>query len=91
MQLGLTDIFSTASDLSGISPSTSLVVSDMIHQANIEIDEKGSTGSAATIIQFLRMRTPNLSFVADQPFLFFIIDEENKIPLFAGKVVNPKS
>lgn len=89
-QLGLRDIFTPASDLGGIASSTSLAVSDVIHQANVEIDEKGGSGSAATVVQFLRMRTPTMSFVADQPFLFFIVDQKTNIPLFAGKLSNPQ-
>ncbi|KAK6636971.1 hypothetical protein RUM43_010637 [Polyplax serrata] len=90
VSLGLRDIFTSASDLGGIASSTSLAVSDVVHQANVEIDEKGGSGSAATVVQFLRMRTPTMTFVADQPFLFFIVDKKTKIPLFAGKLANPQ-
>lgn len=83
-------MFNSLSDLSGMSPSSkNLAVSNMIHQSTIEIDEKGSSASASTILIMSRRRTPTLSFIADQPFLFFIMDDKYNVPLFAGKIFNP--
>ncbi|KAK6640778.1 hypothetical protein RUM44_012475 [Polyplax serrata] len=95
-KLGLTDVFTAESDLSGIANGElSLQLSHLIHQADIEIDEDGSTASAATfeIVQTLSLEVYSdlLQFKADHPFLFFIIDKVNGIPLFASKVVNPKT
>ncbi|PSN47152.1 hypothetical protein C0J52_13493 [Blattella germanica] len=46
-QLGVTDIFSDKADLSGIS-SEALSVSDLIHTAQIEVDETGTKASASS-------------------------------------------
>lgn len=67
-------------------------MSTVIHQAGVEIDESGTTASAATAVIFKLTSAPLNSpfhFNADHPFLFFILDKANNIPLFAGKVVNP--
>ena len=90
--MGLNDLFTTAANLKGIAPDDNLVVSQVLHEANVEIDEEGSVASAATGIFFevtSFVPTDNLDFIADHPFLFFILDRANKVPLFAGKVVNP--
>ncbi|KAK6640780.1 hypothetical protein RUM44_012477 [Polyplax serrata] len=93
-ELNVTDIFSAAANLSGISTQyNNLRVTKMIHQASVEIDEDGSTASAATgvfveVLSFPKS-SDHLEFKADHPFLFFILDRANGIPLFAGKVADP--
>lgn len=47
--MGLTDIFTSKSNLSGLlSPPRSLYVSNAIHQAIVDVNEKGSEAAAAT-------------------------------------------
>jgi hypothetical protein len=48
-QLGLTDVFTINSDLGRITTQKGiLTVSDIIHKAELEVNEKGGTASAAT-------------------------------------------
>ena len=47
-QLGMHDIFSAASDLTGIAATPPLYVSDVMQKATIEVDERGATAAAAT-------------------------------------------
>jgi hypothetical protein len=48
-QLGLTDIFTINSNLGGITTqNATLTVSDIVHKAELEVNEKGGTASAAT-------------------------------------------
>ena len=48
-QLGLTDVFTTKSDLGGITThDQTLSVSDIVQKAELEVNEKGGTASAAT-------------------------------------------
>jgi hypothetical protein len=89
--LGVVDIFDEASaDLSDITDE-SLFVSDILHEAKIEVNEEGSEAAAVTGIQ-LDTRAGGsgpLSLKIDRPFMFVIQDLKNNIPLFMGKIVNP--
>lgn len=82
------DVFTGASNLSGMSPNP-FYVTDAFHEANVEIDEKGTTASAATVLTISRKLVLPETFRFDHPFLFFIVDNANKLPLFAGRVANP--
>jgi serine protease inhibitor len=53
-QLGLRDVFTIKSDLGGITtPGQTLSVSDIVQKAELEVNEKGGTASAATGISLL--------------------------------------
>ncbi|KAK7871254.1 hypothetical protein R5R35_007542 [Gryllus longicercus] len=92
--MGITDIFNAKSDLSGITTnSQALLVSDIIHKAQIEVNEEGSSASAASavLVNTLSLNSfmDDLPFMADHPFLAIILDRVNSLPLFAGRVSNP--
>ncbi|PSN48953.1 hypothetical protein C0J52_11368 [Blattella germanica] len=87
MKLGLTDLFTARSDLPRLTGSP-LYVNQVIQKAEIEVDEKGATGSAGTGIGVVAISAP-APFKVDRPFLFFVIDSVNAIPIFAGKVTDP--
>ena len=71
-------------------------VSDVLHQATVAIDEKGTEASAATAIVLAGLtssidpepRTPKV-VVADRPFLFVIRDNPTGALLFVGQIVAP--
>ena len=60
----------------------------MVHQADIAVDEKGTTAAAATgvIVVTISVEVP---LVVDRPFLFFIVHQPTNTLLFAGRVVDP--
>jgi len=90
-KLGVSDIFGSAADLTGITDE-SLYVSDILHETKIEVNEEGSEAAGITgIILDLRTAggsTPQLLRI-NRPFMFVIQDLENRIPLFMGKIINP--
>ena len=72
-------------------------VSDVLHQATVAIDEKGTEASAATAIVLAGLTiglddpeptTPKI-VVADRPFLFVIRDKPTGAVLFIGQIVAP--
>ncbi|HQC42624.1 MAG TPA: serpin family protein [Verrucomicrobiota bacterium] len=70
-----------------------LYVCKVIHQAFIEVDERGTEAAAATAaIMMARsapMRQEVVSFVADHPFLFVLQDDITGNILFAGQMLQP--
>jgi len=90
-ELGAADLFTQASNLKGMSDED-LVVTEGVHQANIEVNEEGSEAAAATaVVVGVRTIRRKKQFYADTPFLFIIYDFQNNVPLFAGKVVDPSN
>jgi serpin B len=92
-QLGVEDAFTDAADFSGITPAERLLISAIVHQAYIDVDEKGTEAAAATAIVIRSMairRGPDpIPMVVDRPFLFAIVDTATGLPLFLGHVVRP--
>ncbi|XP_053694200.1 uncharacterized protein LOC128742043 [Sabethes cyaneus] len=66
-----------------------LFVSDAIHKVELEINERGTEGGAATAITLNRSGT-NVVFRADEPFLLLIRNDQTKLPLFFGAVYDPR-
>ena len=84
-------------DFSGMTTADRLYISGVIHQANIDVDEKGTTAAAATAVVMTTggctgpdpARTVSLRF--DRPFLFLVRDLRTGAILFMGRVVDPTS
>jgi serpin B len=92
--LGMTDAFVPGvADLSGIDGTTDLYVSDVIHQADIAVDEQGTTAAAATAVvgDKVAIITNYPALTVDRPFLFFIVHQPTGALLFAGRVVDPST
>lgn len=93
-KMGLNKIFSEIeSDFSGMFyEDSSIYVSDIIHKTKIELSESGTKAAAVTAIMLEKnamiLDPPERKEISlDRPFAFMIIDNENNIPLFIGKVV----
>ncbi|MBT8241917.1 MAG: serpin family protein, partial [Acidimicrobiia bacterium] len=81
-----------AADLSGISTEADLYISGAFHQATIEVDEIGTTATAATaLIVSATSAPPPAEIRADRPFIFVIEHDETGEPLFLGRVVDPSA
>jgi serpin B len=87
--LGMPDAFTSAADFSGIDGQRDLAVQAVVHQADIAVDEQGTTASAATGISVGVTGVPQHSLRVDRPFLFFIVHQPTGAILFAGRVLDP--
>ena len=70
ISLGMSDLFSSAADLSGIDGNHDLLVGDVFHKAFIAIDEDGTEAAAATAISILAggaPPSPDLTLAIDHP------------------------
>lgn len=89
-KLGMTDAFTSKADFSGIDDSKNLSLDSVIHQAFVEVNEKGTEAAAATAIFMTRGLAPMVpEFRADHPFIFLIRHNDSGNILFMGRVVNP--
>ncbi|XP_076777007.1 plasma serine protease inhibitor [Arvicanthis niloticus] len=88
-KLGIQDIFTTHADLSGITDHTNIKLSEMVHRSMVEIDESGTTASAATgaIFTLRSARPRSLKLEYTRPFLMAVMDDTSLF--FIGKVIQP--
>nr|XP_006205787.2 serpin B12 isoform X1 [Vicugna pacos] len=89
--MGITDIFDeTKADLTGISPSPNLYLSNIVHKAFVEVDENGTQAVAASgVVGVEKSLVSWETFNADRPFLFFIRHNKTQTILFYGRVCSP--
>jgi serpin B len=92
--LGMASAFDPArADLTGINPDEPLYISKVIHQANIDVDEKGTEAAAATAVGVDTGGGPSpleeFTVRLDRPFLYVLRDVETGVVLFMGRVVDP--
>jgi len=93
-EMGMQQAFTNAADFSKMSDGQALMISDVIHKAFIEVNEEGTEAAAATAVVMVLTSTnapdpkPE-TFIADHPFLFYIIDDQTGAILFMGRIMNP--
>ncbi|KAF0925257.1 hypothetical protein E2562_015970 [Oryza meyeriana var. granulata] len=69
-----------------------MAVLSLLHRCFVNVNEKGTVAAPGTVGEILGFVMPDdhvVDFVADHPFLFFIMEEKSGLVLFAGQVVNP--
>jgi len=94
--MGMPTAFSDNADFSGMDGTKSLFISDVIHQAFVDVNEEGTEAAAATAVVMKLAAAPVSQepvpvFRANHPFIFIIRDDERGAILFMGRVVNPTS
>ena len=75
-----------------LSTTEQLMISKVIHQAFVNVDEEGTEAAAATAVVMLRAGPPpekSVAFRADHPFLFLIREKSTGSVLFVGRVTDP--
>lgn len=92
--MGMPTAFSANADFSGMDGKNDLFISDVIHQAFVDVNEEGTEAAAATAVVMRLAAAPANPepvpvFRADHPFIFLIQDDETGTILFMGRIVNP--
>ena len=88
--MGMTEAFDpTKADFTGISKA--FYLEKVIHAAEIEVEERGTTASAATLSPAAAGASPRPppTFAADKPFIFIIRERATGLILFMGYVADP--
>jgi len=92
--MGMPTAFFISADFSGMTGEKDLFISEVIHQAFVEVNEEGTEAAAATAV-VMRVLSAGGSgsqipvFRADHPFLFLIQHNETGNILFMGRVMDP--
>jgi serpin B len=90
-QMGMPDAFSESkADFSGMNAQgkKELYITDLIHQAVVEVDENGSEASGSTAV-VVGTKSLSKKFAVDRPFLFMIRHQATGTILFMGAVNDP--
>ena len=89
--MGMGVAFTDNADFSDMTGNHDLKISKVIHQAFVEVNEKGTEAAAATavVMALKSMPMPPKVFRADRPFAFLIRHKPTGSILFMGKITNP--
>lgn len=68
-------------------PNPGIFADDVIHKIDLTINERGTEGGAVTYTT--AVRSAEVIFRADTPFMFLIRHDDTKLPLFYGTVFEP--
>ncbi|XP_005605484.1 serpin A3-8 [Equus przewalskii] len=90
-QLGIEKVFTTKADLSGVTGTPNLYVTQVVHSTVLDVAEEGTEAAAATGINIAFSSGVMNPLIVDfnRPFLLFIISKDTQSILFGGKVVDP--
>lgn len=86
--LGMGTAFIPAEANFGGIATKQLYIDYVDHKATIEVNEKGTVASAATVVG-ISFSAVGPTFSVDRPFFFVIRDDRSGTVLFMGKVENP--
>ena len=94
-QLGITKIFQSDADLTGISDRP-LTVNKVIHKVFMEVTEEGTEAAGAGAVVIVPVSLPwppprTVSFTLDRPFFAVVYNSQHQINLFTAFVAAPKS
>ena len=90
-RMGMPTAFSEMrADFSGMTGKPDLYITEVVHQAFVEVNEEGTEAAAATgIIMGVKAVLIKKVFRADHPFIFFILEKRTGTILFFGRVMEP--
>jgi serpin B len=88
--LGISKLFNSDAELSGITDATPFYIDKVIHKAAIKLDENGAEASAATITSMITSNGDGdggtYSVIANHPYLFVIREVSTNTIVFIGAI-----
>lgn len=68
-----------------------LKINTIVHKAKIDVNEEGTKAAAVTFIGVTTSEKKiDFEFIANKPFIFFMVDNEYDVIVFCGKICNLK-
>ena len=96
--MGMPALFNpNAADLSGITTDEQLYIAKVIHDANIDVVEQGTTAAAVTVAVGRATAVgpgegiQTVTFNVDKPFIYLIREQSTGAVLFMGRVADPST
>ncbi|CAN5539045.1 serpin family protein [soil metagenome] len=93
-EMGMPTAFGDA-DFSGMTTEEQLVIGDVIHQANITVDEDGTEAAAATAVVMVATSAPveldPVTLTIDRPFTFWLRARSTGAIVFMGRINDPSA
>jgi len=93
--LGMPLAFAGRADFTVIHRPSEIHIGVVVHQANIDVDEKGTEAAAATAVGMTggpgSGAAKTITLRLDHPFLFFVRDLDTGAVLFMGQVTDPSA
>lgn len=94
-EMGMTSAFSADTadfEALGTSVRGNIYINRVLHKTYISVGEKGTKAGAATVVEMadeagIEMLEPKEIYL-DRPFVYMLIDCENKIPFFIGTMTD---
>ena len=93
-KLGLEECFSdTKANFTKMATSKegAIFIGDVLHKTFITVDDEGTKAGAVTKVE-MQVKSVQLTHMItlNRPFVYAIIDNETKLPLFMGTMMNPE-
>lgn len=93
-ELGIESAFTRQADFSKINGKRNLYLQKVLHETYCSLNEIGVTAASATtshigLTSKPPLAEPAISFIANHPFLFMIVDYHSGTILFLGHIHNP--
>lgn len=87
-KMGMPHAF-TGADFSGMTGKKDLFISEVIHKAFVDVNEKGTEAAAATAVVMLNLISNTQVFQINHPFVFLIRENQTGSILFIGRILDP--
>jgi len=72
------------------TPRAELIISEIVHKVDFNVDETGTEAAAATAA-FLKKSGPEINFIVNTPFILLVRNDLTHLPLFYGVINEPPS
>lgn len=78
-------------DFTGLASRGGVYISDVEHEAVIQVDERGTVAAGATELSVVKQSVapPSIRMTMNRPFFYAIVDGKTGALLFIGTVIDP--